>query len=203
MAEYFENLPNTLYTLDSTPPVNPILVKNITARAKVIARLSSTVYYKYQIKEGETPEIIAFKYYVSPGRHWIVLYANNIVDPQYDWPLGYSAFDKFIVNKYTSDALAKTTVHHYEKTITKTYSGTGTITENVYEIDATAYALLPNTETVSLNLVGGSTVQIVTTRSIVYCYDYEERLNNEKRNIRLIDKSYVSRIEAELESIFL
>lgn len=202
MAEFFRNLPSTLYDLTGNKPANPILIKDITARSKLIAGIPSYVFYKYQIQEGETPEIIADKYYGSSGRHWIVMFANNIVDPQYDWPLSYDAFNKYIESKYGSDAAAKTQIHHYEKTIVKTDSFTGKVTTETYEIDATAYALLPETSTQNINLTDGSTVNIVTTRSIVYAYDYEEQENDKKRNINLIDKIYVNQLETELQNIF-
>lgn len=202
MAQYFENLPDTFYDLSGRSPSRPIVVKNITARTKLVDLIPSTVYYSYQVQEGETPEIIAAKYYGSPSRHWIVLFANNIVDAQYDWPLSYDAFNKYIVSKYGSIETAKTEIHHYEKTITKTDSYTGVTTTNTYIIDSTAYASLPETETQTVNLTNGSTITIITTRGIVYAFDFEELENDRKRNIKLIDKVYVSQLEAELYTTF-
>lgn len=202
MPQYFENFPTALYDQSGIKPQRPIVVTNIIARSRLLSDLNSSVYYTYQVQDGETPEIIADKYYGSSGRHWIVMYANNIVDAQYDWPLNYDAFNKYIENKYGSDATAKTQIHHYEKTIQKTDSFTGKITTETYEIDATAYAALPDTSTENINLSDGSTVNIITTRSIVYAYDYEETQNDKKRNIKIIDKLYVSQLEAELSNIF-
>ena len=202
MAEYFENHPSTLYDLSGKSPSRPIVVKNITARSKLSELIPSTVYYTYQVQEGETPEIIADKYYGSSTRHWIILFANNIVDAQYDWPLSYDAFNKYIVKKYGSIENSKTEIHHYEKSITKTDSYTGVTTTKTYTIDATAYANLPETETQTVNLVNGSTITIVTKRSIVYAYDFEEVENDEKRNIKIVDKVYVGQLEAELSTIF-
>lgn len=202
MAKYFENFPLTLYDQSGNKPERPIVVTNIIARSHLLSDLNSAVYYSYQVQEGETPEIIADKYYGASGRHWIILYANNIVDPQYDWPLGYDAFNKYIEAKYGSDTIAKTQIHHYEKTIVKTDSFTGKITTETYEIDATAYAALPDTSTQNINLTDGSTVNIVTTRAVVYAYDYEEFENDKKRNIKIIDKTYVGQLESELSNIF-
>lgn len=202
MAEYFATLPKTLYDLRGDKPSNPLIVANITARAKVVNVINSLVFYKYQVKENETPEMIADKYYGSPGRHWIVLLANNIVDPQYDWPLGYQSFVSFVASKYGSLAAAQATIHHYEKTVTKLYSVTNYETTTVYEIDKTAYDAMAGSTTSVINLTGGGSVTITTSKAPVYAYDYEERVNENKRNINLIDKVYVNQLESELGSIF-
>ena len=34
----------------------------------------------YDVKDGETPEMIAHKYYGDVNLHWIVLIANDIID---------------------------------------------------------------------------------------------------------------------------
>jgi len=201
---YFDQLPNMFYDLSGISTTNPIITKNILARAKIRETLknASLIYYTYNIKDTDTPEIIADKYYGNPNRHWIVLIANNIVDPQYDWPMPYRIFDNFIVNKYGSLSSAKTTVHHYNKIITKVDSFTGFITETKYEIDADTYASLPATTNEVFNLTGGGTVTITTTKEAITQYSYEDSLNESKRVIKIIDKVYASQIENELENIF-
>ena len=201
---YFDNLPNMLYDLSGVSPLKPIVIKNILARAKIRETLKnpSLIYYTYNIKGTDTPEIIADKYYGNSNRHWIILLANDIVDPQYDWPMSYQVFDNFIINKYGSLASAKTTNHHYNKIITKIDSLTGLVTETKYEIDADTYASLPATSNEVLNLTGGGTVTITTTKEAITQYSYEESLNGSKRNIKIIDKVYVSQLEKELENIF-
>ena len=114
---YFDNLPNMLYDLSGVSPLKPIVIKNILARAKIRETLKnpSLIYYTYNIKGTDTPEIIADKYYGNSNRHWIILLANDIVDPQYDWPLSDTEFGKYIISKYRSISNAKTSIHHYEK----------------------------------------------------------------------------------------
>lgn len=62
----------------------------------------STYYYLYDVVDGETPEDVANKFYDDPTKHWIVLMANEMVDPQYDWTLSTNNFQKYINNKYSS-----------------------------------------------------------------------------------------------------
>ena len=126
------------------------------------------------------------------------MFANNIVDPFYDWPLSDQNFVAFIKSKYTTISNAQTTYHHYEKVITKTDSFTKTITSNSYVVDYNTYLSLPAVaEYQTINLKDGNTVQIETSRNAVTNYDYESQLNESKRKIKIIDKVYVPQIEKE------
>ena len=93
----------------------------------------------YYVQDGDTPEILAERAYGDAGAGWIIMYANEIYDPLYDWPLDYESFNKYIIGKYGSIAAAKTRVHHYEKIITRTETESGTITETRFNITPTRY----------------------------------------------------------------
>jgi hypothetical protein len=200
---YFENFPIVGYNLSNSTNQNIKAVSDLFIRARLIPSIqnNSLIYYKYQISDGDTPEILASKYYNSPNRHWIILLFNDITDPTYDWPLSYSNFISYIESKYGSIATAKTTTHHYEKIVTKTDSVTATITVNKYELDYNTYANLASSSSETFNLKDGNTVQVVTTKNAVSCYDYEDEQNEAKREIKIVDKSFVSQIESELYAI--
>ena len=200
---YFENFPIVGYNLSNSTNQNVKIVSDLFVRARLIpsVRDNSLVYYKYQISDGDTPEILASKYYGDSNRHWIILLFNDINDPVYDWPLTYSNFISYIESKYGSIATAKTTTHHYEKVITKTDSVTGAVTVNKYELDYDTYASLPASNSETINLKDGNTVNIVTTKNAVSCYDYEDEQNELKREIKIVDKSFVNQIETELYAI--
>lgn len=65
---------------------------------KTINNASS--FYLYLVNEGDTPEILAEKIYGDPGAFWMILYANYLFDPQFDWPLNNDEFSKYISEKY-------------------------------------------------------------------------------------------------------
>ena len=92
------------------------IVKNIFTRvqATLEAKTDRVVYYTYDIQDGDTPESIAHRYYGSVEYHWVVLLMNDILDPQFDWPLHYSILEEYIRKKHGSLTSASTTVHHYE-----------------------------------------------------------------------------------------
>ena len=118
---FFQNFPTFPYDIEGTRPNKYRLATDIFCRVKMLDSIKNQtlVYYYYDIQEGDTPEIIAGKYYDNPNRHWIVLLANDIIDPIYDWPLTYQNFINYVKGKYGSIENAQTTVHHYEKIITK------------------------------------------------------------------------------------
>jgi hypothetical protein len=92
---------------------------------------------RYIIQDGDTPEILASKIYGDSQAHWMILYANDMLDAQYDWPLTSSVFPKYIADKYrsmaeddldatlqdheviswTQDLTNDASVHHYEKVV--------------------------------------------------------------------------------------
>jgi len=200
---YFEKFPLTGYDLVSENQSNIRIVTDIFLRARMLQSIQdqTLVYYEYDIVDGDTPEILASKYYDNPNRHWIILFINNIVDPVYDWPLKYENFVSYIEDKYGSISTSKTTIHHYEKVITKTDSVTSTITINKYQLDYNTYANLASSSTETINLKDGNTVTITTTKNAISFYDYEDELNESKRQIKILDKNYVSAVESELMAI--
>ena len=98
--QYFKTLPKLI----STNNGNSILLTNLLVRSSIIQNLltNSLVFYKYDIQDGDTPEIVAYKYYGDAYRYWIVLFSNQMLDPQWDWPLNSINFQNYIVNKYTT-----------------------------------------------------------------------------------------------------
>jgi hypothetical protein len=113
---------------------------NLITRASVIPEFlkNPMVYYQYTMQEGDTPEIIAAKYYGDSYRYWIVLFANELLDPQWDWPMSNKVFEEYITTKYPN---IQTTVevHHREKILTQYDSGTNTETVNRVKISEFDY----------------------------------------------------------------
>ena len=195
--KYFATLPKVVYT-DETR--NSRVMTNLMSRASLRPTLlnNPVIYYKYDIQDGDTPEIIAHKYYGDVYRYWIVLYVNAILDPQWDWPVNSNTFDKYIADKY-QDINVYDTPHHYEKVITQFDSGTNTTTTNILVIDEYTYNNLPDSTT-SATFPSGI-VTIDTTKKVVSLYDYELNLNESKRSIKILNTNYVNQLETELTDL--
>jgi len=106
---YFEYFPYTLYTLDDGTTVK--LVTNIFIRNIINDEIKNnlSLFDEYDIVDGETPEIVSYKFYRSPSLHWLILHYNDIIDPRFDWPLSTFNLIKYCQNKYTNINAA----HHY------------------------------------------------------------------------------------------
>lgn len=129
MARYFEQFPTIPYNLEDND-FDIKLATNILARASFLREISenAVIAYDYIVKDSDKPEYIAHKLYGDVNRHWMVLLNNSIMNPYYDYPLNYPELEKFIVNKYGyASIVAQTTLHHYEKKITKQYYETGSL----------------------------------------------------------------------------
>ena len=195
MSRYFNEFPKLIYTRDSvTSLATNLLTRIATVKGEID---TSSLYYEYNIKDGDTPEIIASKYYGDAELHWVVLIFNDIIDPFYDWPMEYRQFIKFLTDKYGSPATSQTTVHHYEKIIETTDHQSGETTTKIYTIDLESYDLLPAEPTEVINAM----VTEITSRNIVYCYDYENNLNESKRTINLVRKELVGTIKNQFKQL--
>lgn len=107
---YFKSFPYTYYSLDNTSTVQ--VVTNITTRVTLSDEVKNnlSLYDEYDIKDGETPELVSDKFYNNPELHWLVLHYNDIIDPRFDWPLSTNNLKQYAEGKYNNiDA-----VHHYE-----------------------------------------------------------------------------------------
>jgi hypothetical protein len=109
---YFKNFPEILYSFSTGYTISAFVMTDILRRVKMDdANITNLLSYdEYDILDGETPEIIADKVYNDPTYHWVILVANEIIDPRYDWPLSTTALNLYIADKYGTSS---TSIHHY------------------------------------------------------------------------------------------
>jgi len=116
---YFNKFPRILYSINKEQ-TNPKLVPDMLARVKFIDSIISNqnLFFKYEIKGGETPEQIAHRVYGDPEKNWIILLVNQLIDPQFDWALGPYEFEKYIKQKYASINVSLNTTESYPSNYT-------------------------------------------------------------------------------------
>ena len=168
---YFTKFPYIIY--DSVGNGEFKIVTNLLRRVSIRSKIKvNTLFFDtYDVKEGETPEMIAHKLYGDSELHWIVLLVNNVTERYHQWPKNNNQFLAYINDKYSNvDA-----THHYE--ISQT-SGDTTIKIDI-GTDNTDYP----------------------AASIVTNAEYEESLEDEKRKIRLLEPSYVGLFVDEFNSL--
>lgn len=205
---YFNTLPKIL-----TPDQNGnfIAMTNILTRAKLIEELQNNpmLFYTYSIQDGDTPEIVADKYYGDPYRYWIVLYSNQILDPMWQWPLEYNQFMTYMDSKYAEAAAIaektpyeyiQQTVKEYQKIVTTIDSLTETETTTITPVSLEVYnTIVPSSQT--FNIPTGGQCTITTDKKIQYIFDYEYELNEARREIKLMDSFYVNQMEEQLLTV--
>lgn len=94
MSNYFDQMPIINY--------NGYQVRDLTRRNRLLPVSISNPYLflPYTISDEDRPEDIAYYYYGSTDYTWLVLLANNIIDPYHQWPLKEDDFNKYIIKKY-------------------------------------------------------------------------------------------------------
>ena len=185
MSDFFVNYPQISYNISGTKPAKVKTVINLMERAKIKNIVLDDVisYFPYSIKENYRPDHVSNEVYGDVKYTWLIFLINDITDPIYEWPLGSREFGAYIKDKYGTLTIAKNTIQHYEQILRTRVEATGTtdpVPEARIEIDETTYDTLAT-----------------TARNIKYCYDWEVDRNEAKRDIKLIDRLYVSDILSE------
>jgi hypothetical protein len=223
---YFQPFPSITYSLDNENQQFK-QVKNIFARVKLLKEVldNADMFYTYEMKESDTPEIIAHKLYGSAHRYWMVLFANEVIDPYYGVPLKYQSFDNFIISKYGSIENAQDTIAVYRKKTTVTTNKNGLINSQTYTTELTDmyydYAtgsivtieFMPDisnpiisvsSNTVTIADYDGIDISITTAVEYlaITSYDYEVEQNESKRTIKILKPEYVGLIENEFDQLF-
>ena len=168
---YFNKFP--LFVYDGRGDGELSVVTNLLTRIAVRARVraNTLLYDTYDVREGETPESIAFKLYGSTEYHWVVLLVNNITDRYHQWPLTTPQFLDFVNEKYDDP----NALHHYE--IPQTSGDTS----------------------IKINIGTDNTDN--PTASIVTNMEFEEDRQDNIRQIRLLDPDYLEQITEEFEQL--
>ena len=168
---YFANFPFIVYDSVGNGEFKVVtnLLKRVALRSKV--KSNTLLFDTYDVKEGETPESVAYKLYDDSELHWVILLTNDITDRYHQWPMSSSQFLAFINDKY-SDVDA---THHYE--ISQT-SGDTTIKIDVGTV---------NTDYPAATLITN--------------FEYEEERQDTLRQIRLLDPIYIEPFVDEYERL--
>jgi hypothetical protein len=176
MPKYFETFPNRLYDIKGDG--NQTLVTDIFRRMKVRdgVKDNMALMSTYDVMNGDTPEIISYKHFGTTDYFWVICLMNDITDRFYDWPLSDSAFEEYVKQKYAEPG----GIHHYEKS-----QSSGKTTSN--GPGDTNYLLEVNSDDVDAQSVSN--------------YEYEQRLEDEKRQIQVLSPAYLSIFEDEMKKL--
>jgi hypothetical protein len=173
---YFEQFPVIYY--DAVGNGDPKVVTHLLKRVALHSKASETIalFDTYDVRNGETPEMIAHKYYDDAEYHWVILLINNITDRYHQWPMNTRQFLSHLAERYDNvDA-----VHHYE-----IYQESGDTSVKI------------NIGTSNVD-VDGNTIADAT---LVTNREYEEEKQDVLRKIRLLDPEYLEQFVEEFERL--
>ena len=175
---YFSKFPLMAYDVasDGSYKLLPDILRRVKLRQGI--RTGQFLFDNYDVKDGERPEDIAFKLYGDAEYHWVVLMTNNITDRYYQWPLTQPQFQEYLKDKY--GAGNEDAVHHYEiPQSSGPTSGSGP-SDYSHMVECNSDEDNP---------------------SIISNRDYEQRLQDKYRQIRLLDKKYLNAFLDEFENL--
>ena len=197
MASYFRQVPDLQYVsrLPNSQSISDyITVKNLFKRGKLREDIFGNLQFftKYKIIGNERPDNVAYKVYDDETLDWVVLLSNNILNVQTEWPLSQQGFDTFLLEKYGSyDKIYA--VHHYETNEIKNTNG-------ILIIPAGLQVPSNFTTTYYDNILGRQVTQRNFTRAITN-FEYEQKLQDDKRNIFILKPTYLNVVFNDMEEI--
>lgn len=206
---YFKTLPNLQYhtkLVDSNSSLDTVTAKNFFRRGKIRADIfqNASFFTKYSVVGDERPEQVSEKFYGTPVYDWVILLTNNVLDVYNEWPLSQQAFYDFLIQKYGSEEEFYK-VKHY-KTLEVRNSTNQIIQSAGVIVDTTFYNKLAISGQAALEYYDeGLGVTVPKAGSdiaqSVSFLDYEEEVNNKKRDIFILRETYLQSAINDLEDI--
>jgi len=169
---YFEHFPLIQYDSVGNGLNKDVtnLFRRVAVRSKI--KTNTALFDTYDVKDGETPEMIAYRLYGDAQLHWVVLLFNDVKDRYHQWPMAQNQFGKYLLDKYGTTI---NDVHHYE-----IEEESGHLHEKIdIGTDNTDYPA----------------ASIVTNR------EFEERRQDDYRRIKLLDPRFIDDFVEEFKRL--
>jgi len=196
MSNYFSEVPDFEYVsrLPDAKISDYITVKNLFRRGFLREDIFQdlTFFTKYQIRGDDRPDNVAFEIYQDSTLDWLVLMANNVINIQNEWPIANSVFDELMTDKYESYENLIGGIHHYETIEVKDASGV-VIVKAGLQVESN-YSVIFFDER-------ANELKTITPTIPVTNYEYEQKINEGKRNIYLLKPKYIQVVRDDLEDL--
>jgi hypothetical protein len=182
MSSYFQRVPDFNYVsrLPDSKIGDYVRVKNLFKKGKLREDIFQNVAFfeKYKIVGDDRPDNVAFEVYDDSSLDWVILLSNNILNIQSEWPLPQTDFDRFVLDKYGDYNTLYNGIHHYETIEIKNTQGV-TIVPAGLQVDS-SYSVSYYDFFTDLQVTTGNLATPITN------YEYEEKVENDKRNIFIL-----------------
>ena len=154
------------------------LLPDILRRVKQRSAIKSGqfIFDTYDVVDGEKPEDVAYKWFGDAQLHWVILVTNNVIDRYYDWPMNQVQFQEFLEDKYSNPD----GIHHYELTQDSGRTTSQGPSDYSHKVEVTS-------DTVNASSISNR--------------EYEEREQDKKRSIRLLNQKFLPAFIEEFDNL--
>jgi len=154
------------------------LLPDILRRVKqrVAIKSGQFIFDNYDVIDGEKPEDIAYKWFGDAQLHWVILMTNNVTNRYYDWPMNSVQFQAMLEDKYDNPD----GIHHYE--VSQDSGRTTGQGPNDY-----SHKVEVNSDTDNASSISNR--------------EYEEREQDRKRSIRLLNQKFLPAFIEEFDNL--
>ena len=196
MSNYFKQLPNFDYISrinERRSNRDYLEVKNLFRRPIIREDIFTDFmsFTKYKIEGDERPDQVAYNVYGDEDLDWVVLLANNIINVRDEWPMSQGDFNNYLSEKY-GDTGGVDLIKHYETIQIQDSKGKIFVPKGKI-VDSTFKATFLDSGT--NQLVEVSPIEGISYRT------YEERLQDDKRNINILESRFLSYVIDEVETL--
>ena len=166
---------------------------NILVEAEVIRNYLQdyTKFFKYIVRDGERPDIVAYNQYGDSKLDWVLFLINGIVDPYKDWVLDYKDFIKYLESKYNMSADKLTSISNPNTIAYYYYKGIASDSQEI--INSYNYTMSPTSYT-KLGSPAGWVAKSI--------FDYENEINEAKREIKILNPVYINDLKQQVKDLF-
>ena len=198
MSNYFSQLPDFEYVsrLPDSRISDYIPVKNLFMRGKLREDIfqDASVFTKYKIKGDDRPDNVAYEVFGDANLDWLVLTCNNIINVYEEWPMTQFNFENYLLEKYGTYENINAT-HHFETTEVKNTSGVVIVAAGL-EVDSNFSITYFDEKTEGMTTVNSPVIEVTN-------YMYEDRLQDDRRNIFLLKRRFLNIVKDDLEEMML
>ena len=198
MSNYFSQLPDFEYVsrLPDSRISDYIPVKNLFMRGKLREDIfqDASVFTKYKIKGDDRPDNVAYEVFGDANLDWLVLTCNNIINVYDEWPLTQINFENYLLEKYGTYENINAT-HHYETTEVKNTTGVVIIPAGL-EVDSNYSITFYDDRTEGMTTVNSPVIEVTN-------YMYEDRLQEDRRNIFLLKRRFLNVVKDDMDEMML
>ncbi len=198
MSNYFSQLPDFEYVsrLPDSRISDYIPVKNLFVRGKLREDIfqDASVFTKYKIKGDDRPDNVAYEVFGDANLDWLVLTCNNIINVYEEWPMTQFNFENYLLEKYGTYENINAT-HHFETTEVKNASGVVIVAAGL-EVDSNYSVTFFDEKTEGMTTVNSPVTEVTN-------YMYEDRLQDDRRNIFLLKRRFLNVVKDDMDEMML